>query len=111
MSKKSIDNFNINGVVSNMTKSSVFDRIIGEINTKEIPPKYVEQVLVQFCDGNVIELTSDDFIKPIPLNLGIHWSRLGESLGKLKDIKVFINITALEKDINEKVEEYLGHLC
>lgn len=39
MSKKSTTSFNIDKAMSRITKPSVFDRIVKEIDAKEIPAK------------------------------------------------------------------------
>ena len=111
MSKKSVTSFNLDKAISRIAKPSVFDRIVKEIVAKEIPAKYIEQILVQYYDGNVVEISGADLTHPIPMNRNISWEKMEESFKKMRDVKVFINTDILEKDINEMVEKVLGSYC
>jgi len=111
MSKKTTTSFNLDRAISRIAKPSVFDRIVKEIDAKEIPAKYVEQILVQYYDGNVVELSGNEITHPIPLNKNASWQAMEDSFKKMRDVKVFINTDRLEKDINELVEGVLGRFC
>ena len=111
MSKKTTTSFNLDRAISRIAKPSVFDRIVKEIDAKEIPAKYVEQILVQYYDGNVVEISGADLTHPIPMNRNISWEKMEESFKKMRDVKVFINTDCLEKDVNELVEKILGSYC
>lgn len=111
MAKKSTTSFNLDKAISRIAKPSVFDRIVKEIEAKEIPAKYIEQILVQYYDGNVVELSGSELTHPIPLNKNISWDVMEESFKKMRDVKIFINTDSLEKDINEEVEKILGSFC
>lgn len=111
MPKKTTTSFNIDKAISRIAKPSVFDRIVKEIDAKEIPAKYIEQILVQYYDGNIVELSGNEITHPIPLNRSASWETMENSFKKMKDVKVFINTDKLEIDINEKVEELLGAYC
>ena len=111
MSKKTTTSFNLDKAISRITKPSVFDRIVKEIDAKEIPAKYIEQILVQYYDGNVIELSGSEITHPIPVNRNISWEVMEDSFKKMRDVKIFINTDKLEKDINEQVEKFLGNYC
>jgi hypothetical protein len=111
MSKKTTTSFNLDKAISRITKPSVFDRIVKEIDAKEIPAKYIEQILVQYYDGNVIELSGSELTHPIPVNRNISWEVMEDSYKKMRDVKIFINTDKLEKDINEEVEKFLGNYC
>lgn len=110
MSKK-ITSFNIDKAISRIAKPSVFDRIVKEIDAKEIPVKYIESVLVQYYDGNVVELSGSQITQPIPMNKNPQWEHMEDAVKKMRDVKIFINTEQLEKDINELVEELLGSYC
>lgn len=110
-SKKTTTSFNLDKAISRIAKPSVFDRIVKEIDAKEIPAKYIEQILVQYYDGNVVELSGDEITHPIPMNKNISWDTMEDSYKKMRDVKIFINTEVLEKDINEEVEKILGNYC
>lgn len=111
MAKKTTTSFNIDKAISRIAKPSVFDRIVKEIDAKEIPAKYIEQILVQYYDGNVVELSGNELTHPIPLNKNASWEVMQDSFKKMRDVKIFINTESLEKDINEEVEKILGNYC
>jgi len=111
MVKKTTTSFNLDKAISRIAKPSVFDRIVKEIEAKEIPAKYIEQILVQYYDGNVVELKGTEITHPIPLNKNATWAAMEDSFKKMRDVKVFINTETLEKDINEEVEKLLGTHC
>ena len=110
MSKK-ITNFSLDKAINRISRPSVFDRIVKEIDANEIPVRYVEQILVQYYDGNIVELSGDELTQPIPMNKSISWEKMEESYKKMRDVKVYINTELLEKDVNELVEKFLGLYC
>lgn len=110
MAKKTTS-FNLDKAISRIAKPSVFDRIVKEIDAKEIPAKYIEQILVQYYDGNIVELSGDEISHPIPVNKNANWEMMEDSFKKMRDVKIFINTDRLEKDINEEVEKLLGAYC
>ena len=103
--------FGIDRAMSRLSKPSVFDRIVKEDEATEIPAKYIEQILIQFHDGNIVELKGEDITLPIPLNKDACWEDMEESFKKMRDVKVFISTDKLEEDINIMVEEYLSKYC
>lgn len=111
MSKKTTTSFNLDKAISRITKPSVFDRIVKEIEAREIPARYIEQILVQYYDGNVVELSGSELTHPIPVNRNISWDVMEDSFRKMRDVKISINTDKLEKDINEEVEKFLGNYC
>lgn len=111
MSKKMTTSFNLDKALSRIAKPSVFDRIVKEIEAKEIPAKYIEQILVQYYDGNIVELRGNEITHPIPLNKNAKWDVMEDSFKKMRDVKVFISTETLEVDINELVEKLLGKYC
>jgi hypothetical protein len=110
MSKKTT-NFNLDKAISRISKPSVFDRIVKEIDAKEIPAKYIEQILVQYYDGNVVELRGNEITHPIPMNKNVSWDIMEDSFKKMRDVKIFISTDKLEIDINIMVEDILGKFC
>ena len=111
MMTKKVTNISVDKALNRIAKPSVFDRIVKEIDAKEIPAKYVQQILVQYYDGNVVELHGNEITHPIPMNKDAQWDKISDSFKKMRDVKVFINIDVLEEDINELVEKYLGAYC
>lgn len=108
---KKVPNFSIDKALGRIIRPSVFDRIVKEIDANEIPAKYVEQILVQYYDGNVVELSGDELTHPIPMNKDASWDKMEESFKKMRDVKVFISTEKLEIDINIMVEEFIGKYC
>lgn len=111
MAKKTTTSFNIDNTAGKLTKPSVFDRIVKEIDASEIPALYIDYILVQYTDGNVVELSGAELSHPIPVNRNADWGSMEEAFKKMKDVRVFIDVAKLEVDINEEVEKYLGHYC
>ena len=110
MSKK-ITSFNLDRSITRISRSSVFTRILKEIDAIEIPVQFVEQVLVQYMDGSIVELDNDILDYPVSVNNTISWDKMADSSKTIKDVKISVNIEVLEKHINELVEKYLGKLC
>ncbi len=111
MAKKVMTSFNLDKAIGRIAKPSVFDRIVKEIDAREIPAKYVEYILVQYHDGNVVELSGKEISHPIPINKDANWEAMEESFKKMRDIKVFISTDKLEVDINAMLENLLGKYC
>ena len=108
---KKITNFNIDQAISRIAKPSVFDRIVKEIEATEIPAKYIENIVVQYFDGNIVELSGSEITHPIPMNKSASWNTMESSFKKMKDVKVFISTNILEIDVNILLEELLGKYC
>lgn len=108
---KKMTNFSLDKAMNRIAKPSVFDRIVKEIDASEIPAQYIEHILVQYYDGTVVELSGDEISHPIPMNKNASWDKMEESFKKMRDVKVFINTDALEQDVNELVETFLGPYC
>lgn len=111
MAKKSVTNFNIDKAISRIAKPSVFDRIVKEIDAKEIPSKYIESIIVQYQDGNIVEMKGDELTHPIPVNKNATWEIMEDLFKKIKDVKIFISADRLAHDVNIIVENYLGKYC
>lgn len=109
MTKKTT--FNLDQAISRISKPSVFDRIVKEIEATEIPAIYIESILIQYYDGNVVELSGKEISHPIPLNKNIVWDTMAESFKKMRDVRIFLNTALLEEAVNIKVEELLGKYC
>lgn len=110
MTKKAI-NFSIDKAIGRITRPSVFDRIVKEIDASEIPARYIDQILVQYHDGSIIELRGEEITHPIPMNRNASWDKMEESFKKMKDVKVFVSTDTLEDDVNRLVEQFLGKHC
>lgn len=108
---KKITSFNIDKAISRISRLSVFDRIVNEIETTEIPSCFIESIIVQYHDGNIVELRGDELKHPIPMNKNALRGILEDMFKGVKDIRVFINTDILETSINEKVEDILGKYC
>lgn len=108
---KRMTNFSLDKAMGRIIRPSVFDRIVKEIDAKEVPAQYIEQILVQYYDGSVVELSKEEIKHPIPLNKHASWDKMEESFKKMRDVKVFINTDSLEKDVNALVENILGNYC
>jgi len=92
------------------TKSSVFDRLVKEVNVEQIPPKYVDKVIIEYHDGTSVEIAGSDISTPVILDRKVFQS-LETNNQRIKDMKALINLEKLERDINKKVEESLGKYC
>lgn len=100
-----------NAAISRVAKPSVFDRLVREIDATEIPPRYIQSVLVQYFDGSIVELGSTDLSKPIPMSKDATLDKMEDVFKKMKDVKIFIDTERLEADVNQRVEDYLGKYC
>lgn len=108
---KKILGVNFDKTINRLAKPSVFDRLVKEVDTHDIPSKYIDHILVQYHDGTVSEFAGDDIMLPVPI--GKHeLTSNGDGMYKdMRDIKIFINTGILEVDINELVEQFLGPYC
>jgi hypothetical protein len=108
MSDKKSTNYEIDKALSKIANPSVFDRLVKEVEPVEIPVKYIESIIVQYYDGNIVELKGDDISHPIPVNPTASWEKMEGSFKKMRDVRIFIATDKLEKDVNIVVKSYLG---
>lgn len=109
--EKKATSINIDNHKSEDKKPSVFDRIIQEVDAIEVPTIYIDHIVVQYNDGNTVELRGNEITHPIPVNKNASVEQLEAFFKQMKDVKVFVNIAKLEEDINKKLEELLGDYC
>jgi len=88
-----------------LIKSTVFKRLVKEVDAYEIPPKYIEKIIVSYFNGTVVDLVGDQISKPVPVNREESWEDIGKMYKNIEEVKVFINTEQLETDINERMEE------
>lgn len=103
--------FDLDKAVSRVAKPSVFDRLVREIDCIQIPPRYIQTVLIQYNDGSVVEVEGGDLKYSIPMHKDAKWEKVDEVFRDMKDLKVFIDTETLEKDVNLMVEDFLGKYC
>ena len=111
MSDKKIHQLDVNKVLQRILTPSVFDKIVREVDAKEIPTQYVERVVVFYKDGNVVELSGNEITHPVPVNRHGNWNDMNDPYQTMKEVKIFVDTDRLEKDINSLVESYLGGKC
>lgn len=110
MSKK-ISGFNVERAADNVARSSVFDRIIKEIEPVEIPAKYIQRILVQYKDGTSIELQGDSINHPLPVSKETARALAEDGVQQVSDVKLFLRIEEIEVDVNKMVGELLNKYC
>lgn len=108
---KKLTNYNIDNSMKSITRPTVFDRILKEIDPVEIPSEYIDHILIQYYDGNTIEISGAEIDYPVPLHKNPRTENVEEFFKKMQDVRVFINLQKLESDINQTVERYLGKYC
>lgn len=108
MSKKSLTNFTLEKAFAPISKSSVIDQILTEIEIKEIPIKYIECVLIQYFDGEKLKIEPSFLKHSVSLNNGIT-SNFEEYT--TKDVRVFISTEKLESDVNKILNRLLEKFC
>jgi hypothetical protein len=111
MSKKSITNFSLEKAFAPISKSSVFDQLMTEIHVKEIPLRYIESILVQYHDGNRMEIEPSELKRSVSLDESLSSNFPEYSTKDVKDIRVFISTEKLETDVNIMVDIILGKYC
>lgn len=108
---RKITNFNLDKSINRISKPSIFDRLVKEVDATAIPAKYVESVIVQYHDGNIIEIKGTELTEPVPINIHTMNNASNETARKMKDVKIFISTDKLENDIDILVEQFLGKHC
>lgn len=108
---RKMTNFNIDKSMNTISKPSVFDRIIKEVEANNIPTTYIDHILVQYHNGSIVELKGDEIEFPIPVNKNPNGNDLENMFRTMKDVKIFLNTNKLEEDINKLVEKLLGNYC
>jgi len=102
--------FELRKALGDFTKTSVFDKIMKEIDHLEIPSKYIDQVVIQYKDGTFSEIKGSDMSGSAFIEKSM-WDKIEGDNQKIKDIRAFINVEKLECDVNKLVEDYLGKYC
>lgn len=110
MSKK-ITGFNVERSPNSVTRSSVFERLVKEVEPTAIPGRYIQTILVKYKDGSSIELKGDEISHPLPVSKDTAKALLDESLKQVSEVKLFLHLDQLEADVNKMVEDVLGRHC
>jgi myosin-crossreactive antigen len=106
MSDKKISNFELSEALNKTSSDATFDEIVKEIDTSEIPSKYIERILVTYKDGSQIELSNEDVLYPLPSKKTTK-KELQKSFNTIQQIRVFIDTKTLSYDVNNLLEKML----
>jgi len=107
MSNRKITPFELSQALNHISAESIFDRLVKEVDAKEIPAKYIEYLTVFYKDGNSVDLTGNELSNPIPLNKNVSWNEMEDTFHKVKNVRVFIDTKRLEVDVNMQIDELL----
>ena len=72
---------------------------------------YIDQILVQYTDGNIVDLSGNDLLNPLLIDKTTLSNIMDHPFKQMKDVEIFIKSDKLEDDINDRVEYYLGIYC
>ena len=87
-------------------KSSDFERILSEVDAEEIPAEFIEYISIHYADGSVIEILGSEIAYPVPIRRNEKWKRLETNNRKISDLKVYVNLQKLEREINKVVSKW-----
>jgi hypothetical protein len=85
-----------------------FDKLMEEIFPMSIPTEYVESILVTLASGQVIEMSGDELLHPLPLADDLNWEKLVHRFDKIADVQVKINVNKIKKDVATNVKTIMG---
>lgn len=88
--------------------TSVYSKIIKEIEAKEVPPKYIDHVYVQFKNGTTIDVDGCDISETIILANKPDWSALEDDIHKVHSVKIYLNMKALELHVEKEIDRLFG---
>lgn len=111
MSDKKVHNLHVDRAMQRIAKPSVFDEIVKEVETSEIPVEYIERIMVFYANGNIVELSGSEITHPVPVNRRGSAEDMEEPFKQMREVKVYIDTEKLERNINQLVELLLGRHC
>ena len=85
-----------------------FDKLMEEIFPMSIPTEYVESILVTLASGQIIEMSGDELLHPLPLADDLNWEKLVHRFDKIADVQVKINVDKIKEDVATNVVSILG---
>lgn len=104
-------NFELDKTLKKMLTPSIFDRLVKEVDASEIPTEYIDRISVFYNDGNIVELSGNEITHPVPVNKTGSGEEMDDSFNSMREVKVFIDTSKLEMDVNKEVEALLGKFC
>ena len=108
MSNKKFTSFELSQALNDLSAESVFDRLVKEVEAKEIPAKYIEYLTVFYKDGTSVELSGTELSNPIPVNKNASWEDMETAYNKVKTVRVFVDTKKLEIDITAQIDDLLN---
>jgi hypothetical protein len=88
---------------------SIFDELIKDIDIKEIPPKYIDRMFIQYHNGVIVELSEIDIAHTVKILKSHDYDLSDSPFKRMRGIKVFINTEKLAHDVNKEIEGLLGN--
>lgn len=85
-----------------------FDKLMEEIFPMSIPTEYVESILVTLASGQVIDMSGDELLHPLPLADDLNWEKLVHRFDKIADVQVKIDVNKIKEDVATNVIKILG---
>jgi hypothetical protein len=85
-----------------------FDKLMEEIFPMSIPTEYVESILVTLASGQIIEMSGDELLHPLPLADDLNWEKLVHRFDKIADVQVKIDVEKIKEDVATNVKTIFG---
>lgn len=93
------------------SRSENFETILKQIFPTEIPPRYIDEVQVDFIDGSSISLSTLKLDRPLPMSDGKTWREIIKPFDFVSQVTVVVDISKIESFVNSQVDNILGEYC
>lgn len=95
--------------IGNALSTKGLSRMIKDLDPQKVPARYIEKIILTMPDEQVIELSGEDLTDPIPVEGSIQWNSIKDKFKGVKNIKIIIDVLALEHDIDLLKKEIYQH--
>lgn len=104
MSNRKITPFELSQAINKLNSETVFDRLVKEVDAKEIPAEYIEYMSVLYKDGSAVQLTGNELTSPIPVNKNASWNEMEDTFKQVENIRVYIDTKKLEIEVTKQID-------
>lgn len=98
-------------LIGTESRSENFESILKQIFPTEIPPKYIDEVQVDFIDGSSISLNTLKISTPLPMSDGKAWREIIKPFDFVSQVTVVVDISKIEHFVNSEVSNILEAYC
>lgn len=94
-----------------LLKPESFDSIIKQVSINLIPIEFIDQVYINYVDGETSIIDGADIHTDVDDSEGLGKLASANQIKPVRELRMSVNVKALEMSVNRQVEQLIGKFC